>query len=116
MSPQIILDDNNEHGALRQLNLSSSISELSFRIRLDSLALSVIASLVLRSRIVLGVTSMHSSTAINSRACSREKILGGVKRIGLSDAAARTLVIFFSFVMLTFMSSSREFSPTIIPS
>ena len=41
---------------------------------------------------------------------------GGTRRSSSSWVDWRMLVTFFSLVMLTSMSSSREFSPTIMPS
>ena len=46
----------------------------------------------------------------------RPTLTGGIKRMASSALEERMFVCFFSLVMLTFMSSSREFSPTIMPS
>ena len=67
-------------------------------------------------RIASGVTSTHSSSRQNSSDCSRLSLRGGTTFSKLSADDARTFVSFFSFVMLTSMSSAREFSPTIMPS
>ena len=77
---------------------------------------SAMGSTALRSRTEWGVTSTHSSSAMNSRACSRESGRGGVRRTSSSDDDARMLVSFFSLTGLTSMSSDRELSPTIMPS
>ena len=63
-----------------------------------------------------GVTSMHSSPRQNSSACSIAMFFGGISRSSSSPVEERTLVSFFSRVMLTSMSSERAFSPTIMPS
>ncbi len=65
----------------------------------------------LRSRTDSGVTSTHSSSEMNSRACSSESRSGGVRRMASSAEAERMLVCFFSLVGLTSISSSRAFSP-----
>ena len=70
----------------------------------------------MRIRTDCGVTSTHSSSRQNSRHCSSESLRGGISFSKLSEVEERTLVYFFSLVMLTSMSSSREFSPTIMPS
>ena len=67
-------------------------------------------------RTASGVTSTHSSSRQNSRHCSRLSLRGGTIFSKLSAVEDRTLVSFFSLVMLTSMSSDREFSPTIMPS
>ena len=70
----------------------------------------------LRSRIESGVTSTHSSSRMNSSACSSESGRGGISRTSSSEVEARMFVSFFSLVAFTSMSSERAFSPTIIPS
>jgi hypothetical protein len=77
---------------------------------------SLASSTVLRIRTADGVTSAHSSSAQNSRACSRLRTRGGTRRSSSSPVDWRTLVSLRSRVMLTSMSSEREFSPTIMPS
>src|SRR6478735_6140071 len=72
--------------------------------------------ITLRMRTLLGVTSTHSSSRQNSRHCSSESFFGGMTFSKLSEVAERMLVCCFSLVMLTSMSSAREFSPTIMPS
>ena len=62
------------------------------------------------------MTSTHSSSAMNSSACSSDIGRGGISFSKLSAVDERMLVSFFSFVGLTSMSSARAFSPTIIPS
>ena len=74
------------------------------------------SSTTLRIRTISGVTSTHSSSRQNSRHCSSESLRGGMSFSKLSDVAERMLVCYFSRVMLTSMSSAREFSPTIMPS
>ena len=69
-----------------------------------------------RRRICVGVTSTHSSSAMNSNASSSDIRRAGFKRMLRSWPTARMLLSFFSLVGLTFMSSGRLFSPTIIPS
>ena len=69
-----------------------------------------------RSRILCGVTSTSSSSLMNSIACSRPSLRGGINRTASSAVDARILVCFFSLVMLTSMSLARAFSPTIMPS
>src|SRR4030042_4738586 len=63
-----------------------------------------------------GATSTSSSSLINSMACSRLRILGGISCKASSDPAALILVRFFSLVTLTFRSFSLDFSPITIPS
>ena len=63
-----------------------------------------------------GDTSTHSSSPMNSSACSSESWRCGVSRSSSSAVDDRTLVSFFSLVGFTSISSAREFSPTIIPS
>src|SRR6266851_4510775 len=70
----------------------------------------------LRRRMDLGVISTNSSSAMNSMACSRLSCLWGIRRMASSALEERMLVCFFSFVTLTSMSCSREFSPRIMPS
>ena len=70
----------------------------------------------LRSRTVCGETSTHSSSPMNSSACSNESWRCGVRRSSSSAVDDRTLVSFFSLVGFTSISSTREFSPTIMPS
>src|SRR5438552_3359753 len=70
----------------------------------------------LRRRSDFGVTSSSSSSRIHSRHCSRFMMRGGVSRMLSSADEARMLVSFFSLVMFTSRSLSREFSPTIWPS
>ena len=74
------------------------------------------SSSTLRSRTAFGVTSTHSSSLMNSRACSSEKFMAGVSRSKSSAVAERMLFSFFSLVGLTSISSARAFSPTIMPS
>jgi hypothetical protein len=74
------------------------------------------SSTSLRRRMLTGVTSTHSSSRMNSSACSSESGRGGIRRTVSSADAARMFVSFFSFVGLTSRSSARAFSPTIIPS
>src|SRR6185295_1199869 len=74
------------------------------------------ARMRLRSRMLEGVTSTSSSSLMNSIACSRPSLRGGIRRIASSALEARMLVCFFSLVTLTSMSAVREFSPMIIPS
>ena len=69
-----------------------------------------------RRRMLDGVTSTSSSSLMNSIACSRPSLRGGISRIASSADEARMLVCFFSFVTLTSMSAVREFSPMIMPS
>jgi hypothetical protein len=76
---------------------------------------SVWSKTILRRRTDRGVTSTHSSSAMNSSACSSDIGLGGIS-FSNESALDRTFVSFFSFVGLTSMSSARAFSPTIIPS
>ena len=63
-----------------------------------------------------GVTSTHSSSRANSSDSSSESTRGGVIDSKESDVDERMFVSFFSFVMLTSMSSAREFSPMTMPS
>ncbi len=72
--------------------------------------------MALRRRTTLGVTSTHSSSAMNSSDCSSEKERAGVSRSNSSATDERMLVSFFSLVGLTSISSARAFSPMIIPS
>src|SRR6266487_2626814 len=74
------------------------------------------SSTALRSRTADGVTSTHSPSAQNSSACSRLSTRAGTSRSSSSPVDWRMLVSLRSRVMLTSMSSAREFSPTIIPS
>ena len=85
-------------------------------LRLRDLARSVWSRTTLRTRTAAGVTSTHSSSAQNSSACYRLSTRGGTRRSSSSAVEDRMLVSFFSLVMLTSMSSGREFSPTIMPS
>ena len=62
-----------------------------------------------------GVISISSSSRMNSMASSRDIFLEGFILRKLSEPEARMLVSFFSLVALTSMSSSRAFSPTIMP-
>src|SRR5262245_5480595 len=73
-------------------------------------------SSILRSRMSDGVTSTHSSSRMYSSAWSSESHRGGISRTVESAEGARVFVSFFSFVALTSRSSTRAFSPTIIPS
>ena len=63
----------------------------------------------LRSRRDEGVTSMNSSSLINSMASSRLRMRGGLRRTLSSLPAARWLVSFFSLQTLTSMSFPLEF-------
>src|SRR5699024_1805063 len=72
--------------------------------------------MTLRMRTVVGVTSTHSSSPVNSRDSSRVSRRGGTRFSKESEEAARMFVSFFSLVMFTSMSSLREFSPTTWPS
>src|SRR5215213_2821868 len=74
------------------------------------------ASTRFRKRILCGVTSTSSSSAINSSACSNDNSFGGTSRIASSAVEARMFVSFFSFIAFTSRSTVRAFSPTIIPS
>ena len=56
------------------------------------------SSTTLRILTVEGVTSTHSSSLMNSSACSNESCSGGTRRTVSSAAAARMLVCFFSLV------------------
>src|SRR5690348_7739854 len=69
-----------------------------------------------RRRMVFGVISTYSSSAMNSMACSRLSSLCGINRIASSAVEDRMFVSFFSFVTFTSISCSRVFSPTIMPS
>ena len=53
---------------------------------------------------------------MNSTACSRPSLRGGMRRIASSALDARMLVCFFSFVTLTSMSLGLAFSPMTMPS
>jgi hypothetical protein len=72
--------------------------------------------MTLRRRTTLGVTSTHSSSAMNSSACSSEKFITGVRRSNSSAVEERMLFSFFSLVGLTSISSWRAFSPMTMPS
>ena len=61
----------------------------------------------LRSRTLAGVTSMHSSSRMNSSACSSDIGRGGIRRTSSSAVDERMFVSFFSFVALTSRSSAR---------
>ena len=74
------------------------------------------ARIRLRRRMLDGVTSTSSSSLMNSIACSRPSLRGGIRRIASSADDARMFVCFFSFVTLTSMSVGRAFSPMIMPS
>ena len=76
----------------------------------------VVESSTFRSRIDRGVTSTASSGRMNSSACSSESGRGGMRRTSSSAEAARTFVSFLGLEAFTSRSSSRAFSPTIIPS
>ncbi len=65
---------------------------------------------------LFGVISTNSSSLMNSIACSRLNLRGGIRRMASSAVDARMFVCFFSLQMLTSMSLAREFSPTIMPS
>ena len=54
------------------------------------------ARIRLRSRMLVGVTSTSSSSLMNSIACSRPSLRGGIRRIASSADEARMLVCFFS--------------------
>ena len=71
--------------------------------------------MLLRRRRLLGVTSRSSSSARNSRHCSRLICLGGIRRRASSEPEARVLVR--CFVRQTFTATSSDFghTPTIIP-
>src|SRR5882724_6351189 len=73
-------------------------------------------SAFLRRRIDFGVISSTSSSRIHSSACSRFMVRGGVRRTASSEVEERTLVSFFSLVILTSRSLSRACSPTTCPS
>ena len=66
--------------------------------------------------IALGVTSTNSSSAINSRARSRSKTIGGERIKFSSVPAARILLSCLAFSGFTTKSLSRECCPIIIPS
>ena len=70
----------------------------------------------LRSLMLIGVTSTSSSSAINSRHCSSERIVGGISFNASSLPEARLFVRCFCLHTLTAKSSSLEFSPTTSPS
>ncbi len=72
--------------------------------------------ITLRRRTALGVTSTHSSSPMNSSACSSERESGGVRRSNSSAVEDRTLVSFLSLVGFTSISSARAFSPITMPS
>ena len=57
-----------------------------------------------------------ASSLMNSRDCSREKTVGGVRRSASSDPAARMLVTCFFLQTLTAISSFLGDMPTIMPS
>src|SRR5690606_28041254 len=69
--------------------------------RLLARARSPAFSSTLRIRTASGVTSMHSSSRQNSNACSIPISFGGTSRSNSSPVEERTLVSFFSLVMLT---------------
>ncbi|CAN4026429.1 PrgI family protein, partial [Dysosmobacter welbionis] len=71
--------------------------------------------MALRIRRLLGVTSSSSSSARNSRHCSRLICLGGTSRSASSEPLARMLVNCFFLQMLTVMSSLRGLTPITIP-
>ena len=70
----------------------------------------------MRSRTLPGVTSTHSSSRMNSSACSSASSRFGINRVNSSDVDWRMFVSFFSRVAFTSMSCARTFSPTIMPS
>ena len=53
---------------------------------------------------------------MKSSACSRLSLIDGVSRTVMSEVDERTLLCFFSLVILNAMSSGRELIPTIMPS
>jgi len=63
-----------------------------------------------------GVTSSSSSSAMNSRHCSKDIGRGGVNLVVISAVEERILVKRFFLQTLIFRSPGREFSPTIMPS
>ena len=69
----------------------------------------------LRMRRLLGVTSSSSSSARNSRHCSRLKIRWGTRRRASSLPLARMLVSCFFLQTLTVMSSCLGLTPTTMP-
>src|SRR6266567_853345 len=68
-----------------------------------------------RNLIDFGVTSTSSSSSMNSSACSRVRLRGGVSLMASSVPEARTLVSFFPLQGLTSRSLSLECWPMIIP-
>ena len=62
-----------------------------------------------------GVTSKSSSVSINSRACSKLKTFGGVRRSASSALEERVFVSCFFFHTFSSISSPFPFCPTIIP-
>ena len=77
---------------------------------------SSLLSIVLRMRRFLGVTSSSSSSARNSRHCSKLICLGGTRRSASSEPEARILVSCFFLQTLTVMSSCLGDWPTTMPS
>ena len=74
------------------------------------------ARMFLRRRMLLGVTSICSSSLMNSMARSRVNGRTGLKVMFSSFPAARIFESFFSLQAFTSRSFSRLCSPTIIPS
>jgi len=73
------------------------------------------SSSFLRIRKETGVTSRSSSLSMKSRACSRERILGGVRRSASSEEEVRVLVRCFVLQTFSSISSALPFCPITIP-
>ena len=69
----------------------------------------------MRRRRFSEVHSSSSSSARNSRHCSKDRVLGVTRRRASSEPEARMLVSCFFLHTLTEMSSCLGHSPTIMP-
>ena len=77
---------------------------------------SSLLSTILRMRMLFGVISTSSSSAMNSRDCSRESTVCGVSFSASSEPEARVFVACFYLQTLMTMSSPFGLLPTIMPS
>src|SRR6185369_6497613 len=100
---EIDQDSADAHAATGSASREARLRSCSFRKRL-------------RSRIVFGVTSTSSSSAMNSTALSSVSWIGGTRRTASSVPDARTLVNCLPLIGLTTRSLSREWMPMTMPS
>ena len=102
-------------GTAIQLRMPGDLPAVSYCFFMPDLLRSVGSRIFFRIRRLSGVTSSSSSVSMKSSACSRLRILGGVRRKASSALDERVFVSCFFLQTLSSISSPFPFCPTTMP-